>query len=214
MIPDDPDNLKDLRRRMVAQQLYRRDIRDERVLKIMTELPRHHFIPPENRSLAYHDQPVSIGLGQTISQHYIVALMTEKLNLSPEHEVLEIGTGCGYQTAILANLCRCVYTIEVLPDLAHFGRANLEALAIDNLSYHIGNGRLGWPESRTFDRILIAAASDDVPSALVNQLAESGQMILPLGDTHGQKLIRLEKQGSSFREEFICYCRFVRLVHD
>jgi len=193
----------------------RRNIADERVLKVMAQLPRHLFIPPENRSQAYLDQPVSIGLGQTISQPYIVALMTEKLQIQPQHLVLEIGTGCGYQTAILAKLARKVHTIEYLEELSRRGQENLAALGITNVEYHIGNGREGWPGELRFDRILVAAATEFIPPVLLEQLADNGKMVIPIGEPAGQKLILLEKVGgdiNSIRETMLCYCRFVKLV--
>lgn len=212
MLSDDA-RMKEKRLLMVDRQIRQRDIRDEKVLKVMEELPRHHFIPRESRSMAYMDEPVPLGLGQTISQPYIVALMTEKLDLQPEHEVLEIGYGCGYQTAILARLCKRVYSIEVLEELAQRGRENVEGLGITNVEYHTGDGRQGWPEAREFDRILIAAATKEVPPALIEQLKDGGKMVLPVDEWSGQSLLLLEKKGQEIVRNFVCYCRFVRLVH-
>lgn len=198
---------------MVDRQIRQRGVRDEKVLKVMEELPRHHFVPCESQAMAYMDEPVPLGLGQTISQPYIVGLMTEKLDLKPEHETLEIGYGCGYQTAILARLCRRVYSIEVLEELAQQGRENIEGLGITNVEFHTGDGRLGWPKTREFDRILIAAATEEVPSALIEQLKDGGKMVLPIDDFSGQRLLLLEKKGREIIRNFVCYCRFVRLVH-
>ncbi|MBN1844887.1 MAG: protein-L-isoaspartate(D-aspartate) O-methyltransferase, partial [Sedimentisphaerales bacterium] len=189
-------------------------------------LPRHHFIPPENRREAYLDQPVAIGCGQTISQPYIVALMTEKLDLQVHQRVLEIGTGCGYQTAILAALVHKVYTIERIEELARQARANLEALAIDNVEYFVGDGAAGWPKPLAgteppdpeapprFDRILVAAGALEVPSALTDQLAPNGKMIIPIGPAGSQELILLENQAGRCRRRHLCLCRFVPLVSD
>ena len=206
------------RRDMVDHQLRSRDIDDKNVLSVIEQLPRHHFIPPENRHLAYGDYPVNIGHGQTISQPYIVALMTEKLQLAPDHNVLEIGTGCGYQTAILAKLVKKVYTVELIEQLARFGRDNVSALGIDNVEYHIGDGRKGWPAELSpgqremqFDRILVAAAAHDVPTELLNQLAQGGKMVIPIGGQIDQRLILLEKHASKITEHLLCYCRFVKL---
>jgi len=205
---------------MVEQQLRARDIHDQRVLRVMEELPRHHFIPPKNKNQAYLDQPVPIGRGQTISQPYIVALMTEKLDVQPDHHVLEIGYGCGYQTAILARLARQVYSVELLEEIGLWGRQNVQELGVKNVQFHIGDGRQGWPASESpgqtepiqFDRILVAAAARDVPAALKEQLKQGGKMVIPLGAAESQTLWLLEKQGSEFIETFLCYCRFVELV--
>jgi len=200
---------------MIEYQIRRRNIADDRVLQVMAQLPRHLFIPPENRSQAYLDQPVPIGLGQTISQPYIVALMTEKLQIQPQHLVLEIGTGCGYQTAILAKLARKVYTIEYLEELSRHGQENLVALGITNVEYRVGNGREGWPGELRFDRILVAAAAEFTPPVLLERLADNGKMVIPIGEPAGQKLMLLEKSGhdiNSIRETMLCYCRFVKLV--
>jgi len=204
---------------MAREQLRRRDISDERVLRIMEQLPRHHFVPAEHRSEAYQDHPVAIGYGQTISQPYIVALMTDKLRLRAEHVVLEVGTGSGYQTAILARLAQRVYTIERLEPLAQRAQANLAELGISNVTYHVGDGARGWPgligappEAPRFDRILVAAAAEEAPPALLEQLADGGRMALPLGPEGDQRLMLLHKQGEQIREDFVCYCRFVKLI--
>ena len=203
---------------MVEYQLRRQGIHDERVLEIMAQTPRHLFIDSSNQHQAYADHPVSIGQGQTISQPYIVGLMTEKLDVRPEHHVLEIGTGCGYQTAILAQLARQVYSIELLEELSLHGRTNVEALGISNVEYYIGNGRNGWPREHTaqpatghFDRILVAAATETIPPALVEQLTEGGKIVIPLGPLDSQKLILAQKQNSAIKETLLCYCRFVEL---
>jgi len=199
---------------MVQNQLRSRGITDERVLRVMEELPRHDFIPSQCRSEAYLDQPVSIGWGQTISQPYIVALMTEKLHLASQHEVLEVGTGCGYQTAILARLVHKVYTIELRESLARQGRDHVERQGITNAKYYIGDGWKGWPEPRQFDRVLVAAAAEKIPAALLEQLAEGGRMVIPVGKMTGQKLLLVTKKNQQVEEKNLCYCRFVKLQHE
>jgi len=201
------------RRQMVELQLRQRGICDQKLLDIMEQLPRHHFIPYPNQSDAYLDQPVPIGFGQTISQPYIVGLMTEKLDVEPDHEVLEIGTGCGYQTAILAKLCRWVYSVEIVEQLAQLGRENVTALDITNVQYHIGDAWQGWPEHKQFDRIMVAAAAEEVPPVLLEQLKDHGKMVIPVGEQFGQKLLLLGKHGQKISKQNLCYCRFVKLVH-
>lgn len=201
---------------MVQQQLRQRGISDQKVLAVMEQIPRHLFIPPPKRYDSYADRPVAIGHGQTISQPYIVALMTEKLQIKPEHRVLEVGTGCGYQTAILARLAHKVYTIELITELAHFGRDNLTNLEINNVEYHIGNGREGWPAELStspvpFDRIIVTAAADMVPKRLLEQLADTGRMVIPVGRQDSQKLMLLQKNSDLIEEKILCYCRFVEL---
>jgi len=212
-----------LRQQMVARQVRGRGISDERVLGVMGEIPRHEFIPPASRAAAYMDQPVPIGSHQTISQPYIVALMTEHLALQPSHTVLEIGTGCGYQTAILARLCRQVYTIERIEYFSVQARRRLLALGIENVRYHVGNGARGWPRALakaahqatpSFDRILVTAAAATVPEALLEQLAPAGRLILPLGPTDQQRLQLIERIDDKTVERMLCYCRFVRLIED
>lgn len=218
---DSPEALHG-RRQMVAQQLRSRGITDERVLHVMDDLPRHHFIPHEQRHAAYLDQPVPIGYDQTISQPYIVALMTQNLLLRQSHTVLEIGTGCGYQTAILARLTRQVYTIERIESLAVQARRNLNSLGIDNVLYHVGDGARGWPHppgdpagrALQFDRILVAAAASTIPPALVNQLGPTGRLIMPVGSPEHQQLQLIERIDDKTVERMLCYCRFVRLVQD
>lgn len=167
--------------RMVETQIRARDITDERVLAAMRKVPRHLFIPEERRAYAYEDHPVPIGLGQTISQPFIVAYMTDALKLSPTDKVLEIGTGSGYQAAILAELAREVHTIEIVPELAERARATLDSLGYKNVHVRYGNGYLGWPEAAPFDKIIVTAAPDEVPKALVDELAVGGTMIVPVG---------------------------------
>jgi len=169
------------RRRMVEQQLRGRDIRDQRVLDAMAKVPRHRFVPAEEQSGAYTDYPLPIGFGQTISQPYIVAFMTEALDLAAEHRVLEIGTGSGYQAAVLAELARDVFTIEIVEPLAERSRQLLGELGYRNIHVRAGNGYAGWPEEAPFDRIIVTAAPDEIPPALVQQLKMDGLIAVPVG---------------------------------
>jgi protein-L-isoaspartate(D-aspartate) O-methyltransferase len=175
------------RARMVAEQIRARDVRDPRVLAAMERVPRHLFMPEAVRSEAYRDHPVPIGYSQTISQPYIVGFMSEALDVRPEHRVLEIGTGSGYQAAILGELAREVYTIEIVEPLAESARATLMQLDYKNVHVRAGNGYAGWPEQAPFDRIMVTAAPDEVPSALVEQLKVGGLMAIPVG-TFDQEL--------------------------
>jgi protein-L-isoaspartate(D-aspartate) O-methyltransferase len=210
------------RQGMVQRQLRGRSIEDEKVMEVMGELPRQYFIPAPSRAEAYYDQPVPIGFGQTISQPYIVALMTEKLRLRPEDVVLEVGTGCGYQTAILARLVRRVYTVELLETLSSQAQQNLRALGITNVEYKIGDGSKGWPEPLEtgstepprFNRILVAAGAQKLPAKLVGQLADKGRMVIPVGAGGEQKLLLIENRAGKIKEHFLCYCRFVKLVQE
>jgi protein-L-isoaspartate(D-aspartate) O-methyltransferase len=169
------------RRRMVEEQLRARDIRSARVLDAMLTVPRHLFVPESQRPQAYSDSPLPIGLDQTISQPYIVAFMTQALDITPEHRVLEIGTGSGYQAAVLGALAKDVYTIEILPPLAERARETLSALGYRNIQVRTGNGYLGWPEHAPYDRIMVTAAPDEVPGALLQQLKVEGLMAIPVG---------------------------------
>jgi protein-L-isoaspartate(D-aspartate) O-methyltransferase len=199
------------RRVMVAEQMRARGIRDERVLAAMERVPRELFIPPESRAGAYEDHPVPIGYGQTISHPYIVAFMTEALRLEPQHRVLEIGTGCGYQTAVLAELAAEIYSIEVIEPLAVRARATLEELGYGNVRTRVGDGYAGWPEHAPFDRVIGAAAAEDVPPALVAQLAEDGILVLPVGVFH-QELQVLRRRGERLETLDTLPVRFVPMV--
>lgn len=178
---DDASRWDDARQRMVEQQLRARDIRDRRVLEAMRAVPRHLFVPEPLRDRAYGDFPLPIGHGQTISQPYIVAFMTQALEVEPAHKVLEIGTGSGYQAAVLAHLGAEVYTIEIVEPLAERARSVLRALGIDNVHVRVGNGYFGWPDEAPFDRIMVTAAPEEVPPALVEQLRVGGLMAIPVG---------------------------------
>jgi len=197
---------------MVEYQLRARGIRDERVLKVMGELPREKFIGPVYREEAYEDRPVPIGAGQTISQPYIVALMTEALKVEPHHRVLEIGAGSGYQTAILAKLAKEVFAIERIAELAERASKVLQKLGIDNVHLRVGDGTLGWPEQAPFDRILCAAAGPDVPEAWIEQLADNGRIVMPIGGPEMQNLFLIIKQGGKITHENLGGVRFVKLI--
>ncbi len=178
----------------------------------MTQIRREAFVPADYHAQAYDDNPLPIGSGQTISQPYIVALMTQLLRLKSNMVVLEIGTGCGYQTAILARLAKRVYTIEALEELSISAQTTLNKLAIDHVTFHVGDGSLGWPDRRTFDRIIITAATPFWPKPLVDQLVEGGLMVAPLGGVASQTLTVAEKRQGKLVEKSICGCRFVKLL--
>ncbi len=199
---------------MVVEQLacHGRDIHDSRVLAAMTNVPRHLFVPEQWRDHAYWDQPLPIGYHQTISQPYIVAFMTEQLGLAGHERVLEIGTGSGYQAAVLAELCAEVYTIEIIESLAEQAGATLQGLGYANVHVRSGDGHLGWPEAGPFDAIIVACASLTIPPALIDQLKECGRMILPLGNSWEQELIRLQKQGGTVHQESVLGVRFVPMT--
>jgi protein-L-isoaspartate(D-aspartate) O-methyltransferase len=186
----------DERRRMVEQQLRARDIKDARVLAAMERVPRHRFVPESVRAEAYNDHPVPIGHGQTISQPYIVGFMSEALEIAPEDRVLEIGTGSGYQAAILGELAREVYTMEIIEPLAASARATLDSLGYRNIHVRAGNGYDGWPEHAPYDRIIVTAAPPEVPSALVEQLKPGGLMAVPVGTVIQElKILRRTESG-------------------
>jgi protein-L-isoaspartate(D-aspartate) O-methyltransferase len=197
---------------MIRTQIEARGIRDPRVLEAMRTVDRARFVPPELRSMAYDDHPLGIGEGQTISQPYMVAEMTQSLDLAGTERVLEIGTGSGYQTAILAHLAQQVYTIEVHGALLAQARRVLDMLGCANVLYRVGNGRLGWPEEAPFDRILCAAAAPEIPRPWIEQLADPGILLLPVGGWEGQTLVRVTKSGGGVTHHQFCPCRFVPLV--
>jgi protein-L-isoaspartate(D-aspartate) O-methyltransferase len=196
---------------MVERQIEARGIRDGRVLEAMRVVPRHLFVPEPFRPRAYADTPLPIGFDQTISQPYIVAFMTEALELEPGHRVLEIGTGSGYQAAVLAKLAREVSTIEIVPELAERARATLTSLGYSNVTVRAGNGYLGWPERAPFDRIMVTAAPDEVPPALVQQLKVGGLMAIPVG-TENQELRILRRTPDGVRLLKTLPVRFVPMV--
>ncbi len=196
---------------MVHRQLRRRGIADERIIDAFRAVPREAFVDAGHARLAYGDHPLPIAAGQTISQPYIVAFMTEALRLEPQHRVLEIGTGCGYQTAVLAELAAQIYSIEVIEPLAARARATLDELGYGNVHTRVGDGYAGWPEHAPFDRVIGAAAAEDVPPALVAQLAEGGILVLPVGVYH-QELQVLRRHGDRLETLDTLPVRFVPMV--
>lgn len=208
------DSTENARTRMVAGQLSSRDIRDPRVLDAMRKVPRHAFVPEDVRAEAYRDGPLPIGEGQTISQPYIVALMTEALRIAPDARVLEIGTGSGYAAAVLAELASDVVTLERHPALAERAATILARLGITNVHVHIADGTLGWPEGAPYDAIAVTASGPTVPPALREQLAIGGRLVIPVGpDPERQQLLLVERTGANeFAETNICPVRFVPLV--
>ena len=196
---------------MVAEQIRGRDVRDPAVLSALARIPRDVFIPDAERHEAYDDHPVPIGFGQTISQPYIVAFMTASLHVEPSHRVLEVGTGCGYQTAVLAELAREVYSIEVIGELAVRARDTLSSLGYSNVHIRTGDGHLGWAAHAPYDRILVAAAAESVPPALVEQLTDTGILVIPVGVWH-QELRVLQRHGERLDLLATLPVRFVPLV--
>ena len=201
------------RLRMVEEQIVRRGLRDEDVLAAMRSVPRHLFVPIEAEEDAYVDAPLPIGLGQTISQPYMVALMTALLEVDVRSRVLEVGAGSGYQTAVLAEVAGEVYAIERLAPLAERARAQLTRLAYTNVHLAIGDGARGWHEQAPFQGILVAAAADDVPQELLGQLADGGRLVVPVG-RGAQVLTIVERRGEAYEERHDTRCRFVPLVRD
>lgn len=206
------DPFLDERRKMVEGQLRSRDIHDERVLEAMRRVPRHEFVPEEYRSIAYADRPIPIGENQTISQPYIVAASLQALQLNGAESVLEIGTGSGYQTALLAVLARAVYSIERHATLAQGAETTLSKLGLGNVNLVVGDGSHGLPEFAPYEAVLVSAAAPRVPQKLVEQLADGGRMVIPVGPSHAQELQIVRKQNDKISVEVIEGCRFVPLI--
>ena len=206
------DRFAKARERMLRWDLMGRDIKDPDVLRVMWEVPREEFVPEIHRSQAYADNPLPIGMGQTISQPYIVALMTQELRLNREYEVLEIGTGSGYQTAILSRLAKKVYTVERVSELSASAQAVLSKSGISNVEFHVGDGSCGWPQERVFDRIIITAAVPTMPEPLIEQLTDGGLMVGPVGGGGFQQLAVCKKSPDGLTESVVCDCRFVKLL--
>ncbi len=200
------------RRRMVDLQLRRRGIRDERVLQAFAEVPRERFVPPDFRDEAYHDHPIPIGLGQTISQPYVVALMVTQLAPSPTDRILDVGAGSGYQTAILARLAGHVYAMERLEKLSEDAVAALASLNVDNVTWRTDDGSLGWSEEAPFDGIICGAAAPEIPQVWIEQLADGGKIVAPVGGRDHQSILVARKDGTRVHRRHVCDVRFVKLI--
>jgi len=210
----DEDTFTRQRKRMVEEQIAYRGITDKGVLEAMGTVPRHLFIPEENRSYSYYDQPIPIGFGQTISQPYIVAFMTELLKLEKDNVVLEVGTGSGYQAAILSKLVKQVYTMEIIEGLGREASKRLKTMGYNNVEVRIGDGYKGWPEHAPFDAIIVTAAAEHIPQPLVDQLKPGAQLVIPVGGVYEvQDLMLVTKDASSkVVKESIIPVRFVPLI--
>jgi len=206
------DPYRQARQRMVRDQIRARGITDVRVLAVMEQVPRERFVSPAEPDAAFSDRALPIDCGQTISQPYMVAAMTQYLQVETHHRVLEIGTGSGYQTAILARLAREVYTIERLKSLQEAARSRLTSLGITNVIYRIGDGTVGWPQFAPFDRIMVTAGAPEVPPSLTCQLTDGGRIAIPVGDQGEQILTVVERRGDKMHETPRFACRFVRLI--
>ena len=203
--------LENLRKQMVEKQIRARGVKDEAVLNAMMRIERHHFVPQGLENAAYNDTPLSIGEGQTISQPYIVALMTELAKVHKNSRVLEVGTGSGYQAAVLSVLAREVYTIEIIESLANEAKQKLDSLGYDNVSVRVGDGYKGWPEEAPFDAIVVTAAPDHIPQPLVDQLKIGGRLVIPVGDFY-QDLAVITKTEQGIKQDKIIPVRFVPMT--
>lgn len=208
------DRYQDERERMVTDQIAKRGVKDERVLAALRKVPRHVFVPPDAQAYAYIDSPVRIGSGQTISQPFIVALMTELLDVHPEHRVLDVGTGSGYQAAILGELAAEVYSIERHADLAEAAKQTLGELGYGHITVVVGDGSQGYQQAAPYDRIIVAAAAPAVPQALLDQLAPEGRLVLPVGPRYSQRLEVWERSGDQIKQSPNIPVVFVPLIGD
>lgn len=206
-----PEDVREQREEMVRSQIVSRGVRDQRVLEAMRTVPRERFVQDDDMGLAFFDGPLSIGCGQTISQPYIVAYMTEMLSLKETDRVLEIGTGSGYQTAVVAEIAKAVYTMEIVEKLASRARETLSSLGYTNIYFRTGDGTDGWPEESPFDAIMVTAAPEKVPEHLVSQLADGGRMVVPVGG-YTQYLVRLTRKGEEIEKEGLIGVRFVPMT--
>lgn len=207
-----PDPYSVARRRMVTEQLIPGGVRDSRVLEVMGRVKRHAFVSPGMEDQAYQDRPLPIGFNQTISQPMMVAIMTEALAIEGNEKILEIGTGSGYQAAVLAEMARQVYTIERIHDLSIRARKVLYRIGYENITLRIGDGTLGWPEEAPFDGIIVTAGAPVVPEALMAQLADGGRLVIPVGGEELQRLDVITRRGDEFDTRSVTACRFVKLI--
>jgi protein-L-isoaspartate(D-aspartate) O-methyltransferase len=199
--------------KMIQQQVVERGIRDARVLDALRAVPRELFFPEESRKAAFADRAAPIGHGQTISQPYMVALMTQRLDLRPDHRVLEVGTGSGYQTAVLCHLAGDVYSVERVKPLLDAAFERVLGLGLRNVHFRHGDGTLGWPEQAPFDRVLITAGAPEMPrNLLLGQLADGGVAVLPVGPQDDQMLVEVHRRGGELKVVEVCPCRFVKLI--
>ncbi|MGC1454786.1 MAG: protein-L-isoaspartate(D-aspartate) O-methyltransferase [Nitrospirota bacterium] len=205
-------NYEKERGRMVDEQIVSRGVKDARVLAVMRKIPRHEFLPEGIRGMAYNDSALPLGEGQTMSQPYMVALMTESLGLKGTERVLEIGTGSGYQAAVLAELCQKVYTVERIKTIADKARVTLDRLGYKSVAIKVYDGTYGWKEMAPFEAIIVTAGSPDIPAPLVEQLKEGGRMSIPVGDRYGQRLITVVKTAEGITTEQSIPCVFVPLI--
>ena len=207
---------EDQRRAMVQEQIIARGINEQKVVDALLKVPRHLFVPEDIRHLSYQDSPLSIGNGQTISQPYIVALMTNLLEIKSSDKILEIGTGSGYQTALLAEMCETVYTVERIGQLSQYARKILNELAYKNIHFKVGDGTLGWkngvPSCSEFNKIIVTAAAPDIPQSLMEQLADKGLMIIPAGNRMYQELILIKREKDKYFQSNYGGCTFVPLI--
>lgn len=207
-----PDGFITKRQEMVNSQLRARGVHDERVLAVMERVPRHLFVAEEHWAQAYQDHPIPIDEGQTISQPLIVALMLQALRLTGSEVVLEVGTGSGYQTALLAELSRQVYSVERMPALANTAKARLQHLQYENVTLSVGDGSLGLPESAPFDSVIVSAAAPSIPQALLEQLKDKGRLVIPVGPPDKQELLSAQREGGRIEISRLEGCRFVPLI--
>ena len=208
------DSFEKKRDRMVLEQIELRGVNDRAVLKAMRKVPRHKFVPDIYMEYAYNDYPLPIGEEQTISQPYIVAYMTAALKLEPNDKVLEIGTGSGYQAAVLAEICDSVYTIEIFESLGNKALKLLNSLHYDNIKVKIGDGYKGWPEFSPFDVIIVTCSPSEIPQALIDQLEEGGRMIIPVGLKNNQNLVLLKKKNGKIKQHSVLPVRFVPMINE
>lgn len=208
------DTFDSRREKMVESQIQNRGITDEKVLNAFRKVPRHLFVPSDRVWAAYFDRPLGIGEGQTISQPYMVAYMTDILELQPTDTVLEIGTGSGYQAAILGELCKHVYTIEIFKSLGDRAEQLLDELGYENITVKVGDGYKGWPEHAPFDAIIVTCAPTNIPQPLQDQLKEGGKMIIPVGSRPPQRLVLLEKKGGKIKQKAVLSVAFVPMINE